>query len=142
MHVKNADLHVSYAAPVRVSDTNVCFGVAARAVTFCVAPTVAARFTTFDDVARVVTDCAVARLTVLRTGTNTLVRPVVARSVIGVVEIRFWVPRCVALPSRTAPSACDKNIAIAIIKLRIFFISDESLAKFAKSGQAKYGIFI
>ena len=79
------------------------------------------------------------RLVILRSGIKTLVRAVVVRSAVGVVEIRFCVVvRCVVLPSRTAAPACATDIAIAITKIRIFFISDKIVSKIAKSEQAKY----
>jgi hypothetical protein len=82
----------------------------------------------------------VGRALVVRAAGNTDVRATVVRSDEGwVVEIRFWVVvRCTELPSRTAAPACAKDIAIAITKIRIFFISDEIVSKIAKSEQEKY----
>ena len=144
--MKNADLHFSYSAPVRVSLAVIvvfCV-VAARAETletfcflvlFCVA-----RFTTFA-CWRVSVESVVfpERLVIFRNGIKTFVRLTVVRSLVGVVEIRFCVAvRCVELPSRTAAPARATDIAIAITKIRIFFISDKIVSKIAKSEQVKY----
>ena len=101
----------------------------------------AERFTTFVPVRAVVLPLVVvARALVVRAAGNTDVRATVVRSDEGwVVEIRFWVVvRCTELPSRTAAPACATDIAIAITKIRIFFISDEIVSKIAKSEQEKY----
>lgn len=145
MHVKNADLHRSYAIPVRVSDAlSAVVVVAARDKTNKFGVPVddwAARFTTFAPVRDVAElDVWVVRFDVVRATGNTDVRATVVRSDDGwVVEIRFCdVARCAELPSRTAAPACATDIAIAITKIRIFFISDEIVSKIAKSGQEKY----
>ena len=143
MHVKNADLQVSYDAPVRVSTVVFCVFVAARdKITPDDAPFCGAgvRFTTVPWVrGPFVSGFAVPRFVVLRSEFTTVERSVATRSVVGVVEILFCVDvRCVTLPSRTA--ACATDIAIAITKIRIFFISDEIVSKIAISGQAKYRV--
>ena len=133
MHVKNADLHVSYSAPVRVSETDIVSSFVTRAVTFLFAVLATVARELFGVTAR--EEFAAFR---------TVVRGVIDRSDFIVVETRFCVdvpPRDAEFPSRTAALTTPTPIAIAMIKTRIFFISDEMLAKFQNSEQAKYDGF-
>ena len=134
--MKNADLQTSYAAPVRVSGIMTCclfvvarddmpeFDVVRRGVSL--------------PVARVATERELS----LRVGVKTVVRAFVVRSATFVDILFCWVARCNVLPSRTAAPACAKDIAIAITKIRIFFISGKIVSKIAISGQVKYSVFI
>ena len=79
-----------------------------------------------------------------RDGFKTVVRGVVVRSGFATVVMRFCVDapaRDALFPSRTAALAEPIPIATAMTKIRIFFISDEILAKFGNSEQAKYNDF-
>ena len=132
MHVKKADLQVSYWVPVRVSIVVVVDSVVvARAATFFVEFVV--RFVVARaDVLRPAPFVAV----VVRVGTNTVVRGAVVRSVFGFVATRYCAAVCVVppprmpvFPSRTAAPALLAANASVITKIRIFFISDKILAK-------------
>ena len=82
------------------------------------------------------------RTLTVRTGPRILVLALVAvRSGVD-VEMRFCVWLRELVPSRTAAPACATDIAIAIIKIRILFISDWIVSKIAILEQAKYGAFI
>ena len=139
MHVKNAVLHCSYAAPVRVSDIELALSdcVAARATTdVALRPGVVLR----ADVVRGDVVCIVAvRALVWRVvfclvvrGVSVAVRAAVVFSVVvvrfdDVVVGDFW--RAWALPSRTAARTDVADIKAYATKIRIFFISDLNVSK-------------
>ena len=145
IQVKNAVLHVSYTAPVRVSD--VIPVVAARDKTLvlvCFVLFVDERFITLPLVRTSVLLAGIAVRDVVPRPVKMVVGRVdVVRSVVGVVDILFCVAlRPIEFPSRTAAPACATDIASAITKIRIFFISDRNCIKNSKIRASKICDFI
>ena len=126
--MKNADLHCSYSAPVRVSVFSV---VVARAVTIFTeliwlrdtGVLVAVLFVAALGV-KIVTDFALRGETVVFTA----LREVVARAVLLDVEIVVFFPREALFSVRDTAPALNVQTTEAIIKARIFFISESMLA--------------
>ena len=166
MQVKYAFLHFSYSAPVRVSDTDEATvsaarttDAAARGFAVLVRPgvDVALRTLVRAPVVRVVpvVEIPVRAVFVLvapallavvaRAGTVFAVLrvdvglPDVARDTVGFMRAGDDVVlRVATLESRTAPSAAPAHNPNNAIKVKTFLILLKMLAKFAKSGQAKY----
>jgi hypothetical protein len=131
MQVKNAVLHCSYSAPVRVSVAFVVV-VAARADTFffwVVGVRVAARVVVLllsERGIKTETDFALLGFTMVFIA----FRDVVDRTAFFVVLVVSVLPRVVLFSVRTAPYAEHMHTEIIQIKLRIFFISYLILANF------------
>ena len=129
MHVKNADLHVSYSVPMRVSDTVSLFVVVARADmvrAFVFVPERADVLVAVGVVffgIKTVTGFVARALTTVFIG----VRADTERAFLAFVVVTD-LPRVVVFSPRTAPSALNMQNTHAQIKARIFFISDSMLA--------------